>query len=298
MKIALAGLPFVVGPDTRLSESERRALIGLAQSTSVPFKANARTFQLDLVDGSPEKHRALDALLDGVPAAVEAFEDRVRISHRRFQSELEPLNCRGWIFRRQVDGVAVRVALRIALAARLPYEGGVPLHAAGVVIRRRGVVFFGPSGAGKTTLASSSPWPVLSDELVAVAGSPFFLLATGFWGTLGDCEPVPATAPLAALVSLDKGSDTRLECLPREAALRRLLDVVLVPAQTKAWAETLAILGRLLADVPVFRLLWSPADPPWKALEKALDHHLGNRELAIHRPDAGGASCLEPSCLG
>ncbi len=268
MRLTLAGLPFGVLPDAALTEAERAALARL--SAPAP-SLTPRCFELTLVDSPPWDRRGeLPAPDRGQPARVRAVAGRIRVDHERFMAELDPRRQLGWVFRPGGGTGAVEVSLRVALNARLPGEGGVPLHAAGVVIDGRGVVFFGPSGAGKTTLASMCPWRVLSDELVAVVGSPFQLRETGFWGELGDRDQASGLAGLAALVELAQGPGTRLERLAPTVALRRLLNVVPVPAQTDVWKTALAVLGRLVAGVPAFRLTWSPSQPPWSEIEAAL----------------------------
>jgi hypothetical protein len=268
MRLALAGLPFLVGPESSLSGGDRGALAHLARSS--PQVTHLPAFHLELIEGLPWEGADPSACADGGPARVEAAGERVRVSHRRFLAELEPDRLRGRLFRSD-DGVAgLQIALRVALAARLPGAGGLPLHAAGAVVNGRGVAFFGPSGAGKSTLSALSPWPVLSDELVAITGSPFRLCATGFWGELGERKAPSNPAPLAALVELAKSQATELVPLTRGSAFRRLLGVVLVPAQTAAWCDVLTLLGRLVAEVPVYRLAWNPECPPWAALEEKL----------------------------
>jgi len=268
MRLTLAGLPFGVGPDAALTEAERAAL---ARRGSNGSSGTTGCFELTLVDSPLWDRRGISPSPPrGQPARVQALAGRIRVDHETFMAELDPARQRGWIFRPGGATGAVEISLRVALNACLPGAGGVPLHAAGVITAGRGVVFFGPSGAGKTTIASMCPWRVLSDELVAVVGSPFQLRETGFWGELGDREQTSGSAELAALVELAQGPGTRLERLTPTAALRRLLNVVLVPAQTGVWTTALGVLGRLVATTPVFRITWSPSQPPWSEIEAAL----------------------------
>ena len=150
--------------------------------------------------------------------------------------------------------------------ARLPLDGGLPLHAAGVVLDGRGIAFFGASGAGKTTLAATSPVPALSDELVVIAPSrPFSLVRSGFWG-----EGLPSgrasAAPLALLVDLAKGESLALERLRPAVAAARILASVPVPHVPVLWERTLAIVAELVGATRVVRMAWSPAAPPWSAI--------------------------------
>lgn len=208
---------------------------------------------------------------DGGPAAIDWADERVRVSHARFVAELDPIGRSGRLFRRSRGAGGLEVTLRTALCSLLPLEGGLPLHAAGIVLEGQGVAFFGASGAGKSTLAGVSPHPVLSDELVAVLPArPFALAASGFWGTGEEGRTPREAVPLAALVDLAKGADFRLERLGAREAITRLVSVVMVPPAPALWSAALAVLGRLVKDVPVYRMTWSPARPPWDDLEAEL----------------------------
>jgi hypothetical protein len=212
----------------------------------------------------------LDAFADAAPADVSAAGDRLRVTHRRFVAEMDPASLSGRIFRREGQTGAVEIALRVALAARLPSLGGLPLHAAGLVLDGRGAVFFGPSGAGKSTLAALAPGPVLSDEFVAVTVDPPTLRYTGFWGEMDEPTPPPAEVPLVALVELAKGPAFRLERLAPGLALRRLLGVLMVPPDPGLWSVAMALAGDAASAVPVYRMEWTPAEPPWERLRAAL----------------------------
>jgi len=203
---------------------------------------------------------------------IDWTDGRVRIGHARFVAELDPAGLSGSLYRAPGRASGLEVALRAALCSRLPLDGGLPLHAAGLVVDGRGVVFFGPSGAGKSTLAGVSPHPVLSDELVAVVpGRPFSLTATGFWGTLDGGRSHPGSWPLAALVELGKGRpEPRFERLGTREALVRLVGVLMVPPGPPLWEAALATLGRLVRDTPVERLAWSPVRPPWPEIRARL----------------------------
>ena len=116
------------------------------------------------------------------PPEIVWLDDRVRVVHDDFQSEIFPFERRGSLFRRYRCTYAFMAALRTALSAVLPLDGGFALHGAAVCDAECSWAFFGPSGAGKTTLASTAPFDVISDEEVIVRGRPFVLGANGFWG--------------------------------------------------------------------------------------------------------------------
>jgi hypothetical protein len=267
--LSLGGLSFAVEPEGALSAAEKQSLARLGADR--PANPASGLFRIQI---SPEPLAASRDPADQperAPALVEWVDDRVLLTHRQFAAELDPARGSGRLFRRTEDAFPLEITLRVALASRLPLEGGLPLHAAGILMNGRGLAFFGPSGAGKSTLASLSPYPVLSDELLAVVpGRPFDVMRTGFWGTLGAGDAPPGAFPLQALIELDQGPRFELTRLSPRAALRRLLGVIMVPVGPPLWTAALAAAGALLKRVPAYRMTWSPAAPPWDDLKSAL----------------------------
>jgi hypothetical protein len=118
--------------------------------------------------------------------------------------------------------------------------------------------------------------------MVVVAGRPFGLRATGFWGSL---DPAPrvesAAAPsgqrsapgddprLVAAVELSKAPAFDWQPLSPETALRRLLGVVLVPPSPRLWRQVIGLLHRLVREVPCYRMAWHPREAPWERIELA-----------------------------
>jgi len=277
--VVLGGLPFEIVPEGRLSDAEREVVAGLLPpgSPSATLATRAEPFVVELVEGpvAPTADpSAPERAIDDAPAAVSWDGDRVRVRHRRLEAELDPFSGRGWLRRDTSVGWPLEVTLRTALAARLPFEGGLPLHAAGLVVGGgRGVAFFGPSGAGKSTLAAASPHPVLSDEMIAIVpggANGYRLTATGTWGTHGRGEALSGAFPLAGVCALDRGPETRIDHLDPLAALRGLIPSTLVPPGPPLWSAALGVIGRVARQVPAYRLTWSPAHPPWTALDQAL----------------------------
>lgn len=285
----LGGLRFALARADRLSAAERSALgrFGAEADADAPFG-----FELELRDGPPRA--SLGPSDDDSPAAVDWSEDRVLIGHRRLEAALDPASATGWLRRDASVAWPLEVTLRTALATGLPLAGGLPLHAAGLVIGGRGVAFFGPSGAGKSTLAAHAARPVLSDEMVAVLPHPagreasprrYVLTGTGFWGANGPGDAPAGLHPLAAIVELERAAVLRVERLDPKAALRRLIVSTLVPPGPPLWSAALAVIGRLVREVPVLRLAWTPSRQPWSAVETAIEstwtaHRGGARALA------------------
>ncbi len=281
MELLVGGWRVEVGPETALSTGERRALETLSRGTHQRLGTGPAT-TITLVDERPfppEDAAEATRVPAPAPAAVRAHDGRLRVSHSRFCAELDPVAGTGRLWRREADGLGLWITLRIALAAALPRNGGLPLHAAGIVVAGRGLAFFGPSGAGKSTLAATARargLAVLSDEQVTLLAEPALLAPSGFWGELDGAAPAGA-APLVALFELDRGPVLELERLAPEAALRRLLGVLLVPPEPGLWRCALALAGRFARQLPIYRLTWNPAQPPWDELPPLLEA-LGARE--------------------
>jgi hypothetical protein len=268
VRFAAGGLPFSAGPDESLIAAERAAL---ARLDPAPAAATATPFEIELVPEPPWASDDAALFPQWEPAVQRWAEERLRVSHRSFVAEIEPFAARARLHRREARAYPLEAVIRTAMMARLPIAGGLPLHAAGVVLAGRGVAFFGPSGAGKTTLAATSPAPVLSDELVAIGpGRPLTLVRSGFWGEASPASAPPHGAPLALLVELAKGPTLRLSRLGAALAAGRLLASVPVPRVAALWQRALDVAAEVVDRVPVVRMEWSPESPPWSELEGLL----------------------------
>ena len=269
MNLELAGLGIEVVADDGLSGVEKEALQRLGANEDRP-EPDSQTFRLDLVSLDELEIPDSASRITG-PAEITSSGNTVIVRHSRFVAEFDPVGFRGRLARDDQSSAALEITLRTVLCCVLPLRGGVALHAAGIDVDGHGAVFFGPSGAGKTTLASLSPYPVFSDELVAVSGSPWTLHRTGLWGELGHCANA-AEHPqrLTLLAELAKGSEFGLQPLDPSSALRRLLGVVILPPSIPLWTEATRILRDLVTSVPVYRMSWSRDEAPWDGLENLL----------------------------
>ncbi|RLE25430.1 MAG: hypothetical protein DRJ65_07775 [Acidobacteria bacterium] len=269
MRLCLAGLPFSVIPDQTLSPAELEALNRLAGSAN-PREDRQKPCELRVSEwpGSPPR------LTEDGESLIEVNDGVVELKHQAYQTRFEPGLLKGHLQRDTEHSYPLEISLRIALCCRLPAAGGIALHAAGINIGDAGVAFFGPSGAGKSTLSRRSPYPVFSDELIALCGDPWELRATGFWGELEAGPQVPQPAPLAGLVELAKGPETRIYSLAPADALRRLLSVVVLPPDAPLWQDGMGQLSRLVETVRAFRMEWCPERSPWNDLSRIIDHHV------------------------
>jgi len=151
------------------------------------------------------------------------------------------------------------------MVLRLAGCGGLFFHASAAEIDGAGVLFAGPSGRGKSTIArcfAAAGHTVLSDERPVVRPDPESMTGFRLYGT-----PWPSSgnfyatrsAPCRAIYFLEHGPENQILPLTPREALYRLLDVTTVPWQHKALFDPmLATLDRFLAAVPCRRLIFRP----------------------------------------
>jgi hypothetical protein len=261
------GVLFSVEPAEMLTSAERAAIDRLDGAEDGPSQ---EPFRIELVPEAPWTSDDPSLFPRWEPAVQRWSDGRLLCSHRSFTAEMDPGAAWARVQRREERAYPLEAVIRTAMMARLPLLGGLPLHAAGVILGERGVAFFGPSGAGKTTLSDTCPESVLSDELVAVAPQdPPWLVRSGFWGE-GRGSGGAIGAPLAALVALDRGPSYRLSRLEPMEAVRRLVGALPVPLGPPLWSRALAVAARIVSRVPVFRMEWTPSEPPWEQLSESL----------------------------
>jgi len=260
----VAGLRFSFDPEDALNGREREALRGTAPSEAP--RAGSPPVRIRL------EPRVLSSGRDAAPAPARVDWDgeRLRLTHAAFDAEIDRAGATA-IVRSDPDSAAGLVAtLRTTLSARLPLDGGVLLHAAGFDRDGGGLVFFGPSGIGKSTLAARAPWPALSDELVAVlpprGDDPYRVAGAAFPFVPRDGTRTAREPRLAALFELAQGPRFELERLEARVALRRLLGSIAVPAAPPLWAAAVGVAADLSRRVPCYRMAWSLDESPFDRL--------------------------------
>jgi hypothetical protein len=143
-------------------------------------------------------------------------------------------------------------------------ETGIVLHAAGALVRGRGLAFVGVSGAGKTTLtalaAGRADWTALSDDRVIVrlrrGGAPT-LHGTPWPGEGRAAEN--RSGPLAGVLFLEQGAANEIRPVRAQDALARMLRTTSVPWYDSEYvAGVLEACGRVAASVPVGVLTFQP----------------------------------------
>jgi len=192
--------------------------------------------------------------------------------------------------------------LRVAYALLALRAGGLLFHAAGIVRKGRGYLFFGHSGSGKTTVAKLSPDDlVLSDDLVLLVpeGQRWVVHATPFWNPpltsspLRPPSPLPTlrlrsgqalgegkggwgvgvrAAPLAAMFCLAQDREVYLEEMGQGQALAELVaNAPVIPGDPVRSRSLLELGQRLLCHLPIYRLHFLPDASFWNVVEAQED---------------------------
>jgi hypothetical protein len=151
--------------------------------------------------------------------------DSVRLGSRQMQAELQAIGAGRYLARARLaaSAQALEGVLRGIAAALVELEGGLVLHASGLELDGRAVLFVGPSGAGKSTATRlTEAGRCFAYDNVAVfahGGGPVA------WGLPGGTAPdAPrsrrAHLPLSQLLRIRRGSDVpRLACCDGARAL-------------------------------------------------------------------------------
>ncbi len=147
---------------------------------------------------------------------------------------------------------------QILLASILADREGCYIHASGVVLDGKGLLFVGHSNTGKSTMAMMlhGKAKVLCDDRIIVRRWPRGFKIHGTWSH-GDVSVVSAdAAPLKAILFLKQDRENRLIPLDRrQDAVGMLLACLIKPLVTADWWEQmLALVDQIAHKVPCYSL--------------------------------------------
>lgn len=268
-------LPFGTCRFDNLTESQHRALDTLDVRDAPLDRAHV---DIDVRSADPGAFRNI--AWDGLEYELE-FDyrpDRVSWTGDGFLVELEtgdgPRACRLWTRVNEpahFAGVAQNV-LRIVAAYRLLDIGGVLLHSAAVAPNEETLLFYGTSGAGKSTIAASAlalGLTVLSDDLNALlpAADGFVVASVPFTGDLDHVPDRLAPSPLAALYQIRQAAEnatTQLQASQAVAGLAVCSPFVNIDPHRQA--GLLDVLTQLAARVPPEKLLFTKPVDFWEGV--------------------------------
>lgn len=174
---------------------------------------------------------------------------------------------------RKVFDRIVENCLRLIFAHEMLERGGMLLHGAGVVRNGSAYVFFGPSGAGKTTVTTLSAGDlILSDDLVMIVRreSGFAACSVPFRGLLTPAATTDRDYPLAGLFRLVQDREDRVEPLDAPRAVGELVQSLpFVTDCPEAAPRMLEVASAVAAAAPVSRLRFRKDRTFWRVVENA-----------------------------
>lgn len=172
----------------------------------------------------------------------------------------------------------LRVPLELFLRAYCAWSAigrdGFLLHAASLLRDGKVYVFFGHSGAGKTTVSqlSAGDCLILSDDMTLITQEKggFMAHSVPFRGPVRERQVTERhTYPIAGLYQLVQAPGVKLEPLDRPRAAAAVLSCMpfvtdpMIPADP---AQTLGIVNRAVQQIPVFRLEFTRSVEFWGAV--------------------------------
>jgi len=165
--------------------------------------------------------------------------------------------------------------LRVLYAWLCLRQGGLLLHAAGVIRNGKGYAFFGPSGAGKTTTTRLSEGiaQTLSDDLVIIrcVNGRYILYGVPFRGEMADAPRWNAQAPLTGLFRLRQAQRHAVVPLtPAEGVAELVAAAPFVVADPTAAVELINVCSALTAAVPVRALPFRRDAGFWSVIDASV----------------------------
>jgi len=154
-------------------------------------------------------------------------------------------------------------------------HGGLVMHSATLISRQHALIFYGHSGAGKTTLCQHAPsrTPILTDDLTGLIKTRGKWRA---WGmpTLTHAHWIKQTQGIRvkALFRLIKATVTRIDPISSARAAAQAACFPHVLGNTRPWTEPLLDrLADLAQSVRCFDLHFEKTGAYWDLVSKRID---------------------------
>jgi MoaA/NifB/PqqE/SkfB family radical SAM enzyme len=171
-----------------------------------------------------------------------------------------------------LDSLMILASDQILLARVLPFVGGAFVHAAGVNLNGSGLLFAGPSEAGKSTIVKmlKGRAEILCDDRMIVRKEAGGFRIHGTWSHGEVPDVSPDSAPFRALLFLRQAGENRIERIEDpKVVLKGLLARFVRPLVTADWWDrVLALAGEIAAGVPCYDMYFDRSGRIVGALEE------------------------------
>lgn len=204
---------------------------------------------------------------------IETHYDSERLTYKSYTEygELNLITGKGFV--EMASDAHIENYLRVIYAWLCLNVGGLLMHASGVIRREVGYVFFGPSGAGKTTTSrlAAREAAVLSDDLVIIRkkDDQYYLYGVPFKGEMSDAPRANQCAPLQAIFRLRQDSRHYLEPMSRVIAVAEMAGSAPFINNVSALNDTLlATCNQIAQAISVQQLHFRRDDGFWKVIDE------------------------------
>jgi len=224
---------------------------------------------------SSELQTAIDLTVEITPPGMISTQEDVCVKRQSTKWSAERGDFRlDWdsesgqgVLRQSSNPYSLDTAIRILHTLFLAKQRGFLLHAASAVRNGRAFLFFGASGAGKTTMVRAAPADaaLLTDEISYVrrVGEGYTAYGTPFTGELAKLGE-NISAPIAGLYHLVQAPRNRVTRLGPGDAVRGLLEGILFFSEDPELVNCVFQSAcDVVSQLPVYRLEFMPDERVW-----------------------------------
>ena len=174
-----------------------------------------------------------------------------------------------------VSLLLVDVVYRGVLAAWLPSQDGLLLHACGIMTESAVDLFVGPSAVGKSTVAQSvtSERVLHDDAILMLRREDRCWIYPAPWYHGSPADPIPGHQPVGRVFLLDREGASGIRRVPAYEALSFLLNRGLYGAHRVArlYQQQLVVLGTFVERHPCYWLRYRLGEEdPWRLIATAM----------------------------
>jgi radical SAM protein with 4Fe4S-binding SPASM domain len=177
-----------------------------------------------------------------------------------------------------VTSLSLMPSDQMLIAQVLSYHEGCYFHSSGVIHQGSGFLLMGHSGAGKSTLTRilQDETEILCDDRNIVRNWPEGFKIHGTWSHGDIPEVSPSSAPLKAMLFLEKSPDNRLEQIQdKQIIIGKLLSFLIKPLGTGDWwQKSLDLLEKIVIEVPCYFLYFNKGNEVKDLINKLTAGHL------------------------